>query len=351
MKKIMSIVGARPNFIKLAAVAPYLNNEINHVILHTGQHYDNEMSNIFFDQLNIPKPKYNLKVGSSSHSKMTGEILIKGEKIIIKEKPDMVLIYGDINSALAASLICAKLNIPVGHIESGMRSYDRRMPEEANRVLVDHISSLLFCPSEKAVSNLKKEGISKGVYLTGDTTYDIFLKMKTNELLLTKLGLLSQKYYFSTIHRQENTDNPKRLSNLLKVLDSLKMPVVIPIHPRTRNVLEKLDLKLKNIKIIKPISMQDNITLQKYSKIVLTDSGGVQKEAYWLKVPCLTLRTTTEWPETTKMGWNKLVGQDFGKIPSLINSFKEPSNHPQIYGDGMSGQKIAKIIKEWVSKN
>lgn len=351
MKTVISIVGARPNFVKLAALCQFLDDQFNHLIIHTGQHYDRKMTDIFFAELGIRQSDINLGVGSGTHAQMTGKILIGTEKVFKKVTPNLVIVYGDTNSALGGAISSAKLNIPIAHVEAGVRSYDRQMPEEVNRVIIDHISTLLLCPSKTAVENLNKEGISKNTHFTGDTMYDVFLNIKTDHTLIDNMKLKSKQYYFSTIHRQENADSPKRLKEIFLVLDNLDYPVIMPIHPRTEKMIIKLKLETKNIKLIKPVGMSESLTLQKFSKFIITDSGGVQKEAYWSKTPCLTLRTTTEWPETVELGWNKLVGENFSKTQTIINSSQPPLEHPQIYGDGQSGRKIVEIIKEWISKN
>lgn len=351
MKTVISIVGARPNFVKLAALITYLDNQFNHIIVHTGQHYDRTMSDVFFKELEIRRPDINLNVGSGTHAQTTAKVLIGTEEILTKIKPNMVIVYGDTNSTLGGTISASKLNIPLAHIEAGVRSYDRQMPEEVNRVMIDHISTLMFCPSKNAIKNLQKEGISKNTYFPGDTMYDVFLKIKTDKATLDKMKLKPKQYYFSTIHRQENADDLGKLEEILLVLESLNFPVIMPIHPRTKKTILKLKFKTKNIRLVKPVGMKESLTLQKFSKFVLTDSGGIQKEAYWAKTPCLTLRTTTEWPETVEFGWNWLVGENFSKIQTLIKGFKEPINHPDIYGDGQSGRKIVEIIKKWIPKN
>ena len=306
-KKIISIVGARPNLIKLAALHPNLCKDFNHTIIHTGQHYDLELSQYFFDELKIPDPNYNLGVGSATHGIQTARILSGCEKILLSVKPDIVLIYGDTNSTLGGVLAAAKLQIPTAHIEAGMRSYDRSMPEEINRVITDHISSLLFCPSASAAKFLKKERIIKNVFITGDVMYDIFLKVKPDFSILKRLNIKPKSYYFTTIHRQENTDNSIKLGKIIDVLDNLDFPVIFPVHPRTKKAISKNKFRYNNIKFVNPLKFSYNLALQKNSKAVLTDSGGIQKEAYWLRVPCITFRNSTEWPETVETGWNFLI--------------------------------------------
>lgn len=351
MKTVISIVGARPNFVKLAAVSQLLDQQFNHIIVHTGQHYDAKMTDIFFEELDIRKPDINLSVGSGTHAQMTGKILIRTEKVFKKIKPRLVIVYGDTNSALGGAISAAKVNIPIAHIEAGVRSYDRLMPEEVNRVIIDHISTLLLCPSKIAAKNLKKEGIMKNAHFTGDAMYDMFLKIKVDNSLIDKMKLHPKQYYFSTIHRQENTSSIERLNAIFIALNNLDCPVVMPIHPRTEKMIMKLKLKVKNLILIKPVGISDSLALQKFSKFIITDSGGVQKEAYWSKTPCLTFRATTEWPETVELGWNKLVEENFSKTQTIINSNQQPLEHPQIYGNGQSGRKIVEIIRRWISKN
>jgi UDP-GlcNAc3NAcA epimerase len=349
--KIASIVGARPQFIKLAPLARTIQDcrhwktgrQIEHIIIHTGQHYDYVMNEIFFQELGIPGPDYNLEVGSGPHGWQTAEILKKAEKVLQKEKPDWTLVYGDTNSTLAGALAAAKLNLPLAHIEAGLRSHDRRMPEEINRILTDRCSQILFCPTEGAVRNLAKEGfgniVEKGrrpmslkknssrsfgvpfpwVVNVGDLMNDALLLGLTiarkKSTILEELRLRPGRYYLATIHRAENTDDPERLRSLTKALleTSLVLPVVFPIHPRTKKCLERLSLLpagSERLKSVNPVSYSDMLILEKNARIILTDSGGVQKEAYLLKVPCITLRDTTEWPETVESGWNRLAGSD-----------------------------------------
>lgn len=348
-KKIISVVGARPNFIKLAALHPFLNKDFNHIIIHTGQHYDFELSKSFFDELKIPKPKYNLGVGSATYGEQTGKIIERCEKVLIDEKPDLVIVYGDTNSTLASALSASKLNIPVAHVEAGMRSHDRSMPEEINRVITDHLSSLLFCPSAFAVKCLSKEGIIKNVYNTGDVMYDIFLKIKPNHLVLKRFNLKPKSYYFATVHRQENTDNLQRLRQIFNIFESLDRPVILPIHPRTRKALSRIKINLKNTKLLEPVKFSDNIALEQNSSVILTDSGGIQKEAYWLKIPCLTLRNSSEWPETVESGWNHIMDLDSELILKyMIQRVKQSKTHLQYYGKGDSAKKIINVIKKWL---
>jgi UDP-GlcNAc3NAcA epimerase len=320
--KILTVVGARPQFIKLAPLSKILReNGINEIIVHTGQHYDENMNDLFFKELEIPDPDYNLGIGSGNHGEQTGRMLIEIEKIILKEKPNLVIVYGDTNSTLAGALAASKLHIKLAHVEAGLRSFNKRMPEEINRVLTDHVSDILFCPTQTAVENLKNEGITNGVYLVGDVMFDALLHfskisdMKSN--ILERLNINQKEYYLATIHRAENTDDHERLKNILTAISKMDEIVVFPIHPRTRKMVNYYGLngllKNNNVKVIDPVGYLDMLKLEKNAKAILTDSGGVQKEAFWLKVPCITLRDETEWIETVNLGWNRLVGSDVEK--------------------------------------
>lgn len=364
MIKIISIAGTRPQFVKAAVVSHAIvyRNQIRgkrgrfrHGIIHTGQHYDNNMSEVFFRQLDMPQPLCNLNTGSASHGSQTGKMLIGIERALMKEKPDMVLNYGDTNSALAGALAAAKLSIPSGHIEAGLRSYNRRMPEEINRVLIDHIADLSFCPTHNAVENLKKEGVNKGVYNTGDVMYEAvrsFVKAagKRSRILL-ELGLSPRKYYLATVHRQSNTDNRKNLKQILDALYRLDLPVVFPVHPRTRKHIRGMIHQGcgSKVMVIDPVSYFDMLLLEKNAKTILTDSGGVQKEAYFLSVPCVTLREETEWIETAEEGWNIIAGTDTNRIVSAALSLIRPTRQRKVFGDGDAGARIVRIIESYFS--
>jgi len=323
--KVASIVGARPNFIKLAPLSREIRKYFDEIIIHTGQHYDYEMDRIFFEQLRIPEPDYHLGVGSGTHGYQTGEMLKRIEKVLIDEKPDLVIVYGDTNTTLAGALAAVKLNIPLAHVEAGLRCYDKKIPEEINRVLTDHCSDLLFCPTKRAVENLKREGITKGVYLTGDVMVDAIKQNITIaenvSTILNDLNVKPKDYYLVTVHRAENTDNIDKLKNIVDALCEIDNNVVFPCHPRTEKALKKFGLwdKLKrSVNVIKPVGYLDMLVLEKNAKKIITDSGGVQKEAYIFKVPCITLRERTEWIETVEDGWNMLVGSDKGKILNAL---------------------------------
>lgn len=349
--KILTIIGARPNFIK---VGPLFNEirkfkELNHVLVHTGQHYDYEMSEIFFEKFKIKKPDYNLGIGSGSHANQTALLMIELEKVIIKEKPDAVVVLGDVNSTLAGALTAAKLNIPICHIEAGLRSFDKKMPEEINRVLTDHISDFLFCPTANAVANLKKEGITRNVYNVGDVMYDVFLEnirhIDKNPAILKSLDIKPKEYLLLTIHRASNTKNPGDLKLIIEAVAGSGEAVVFPCHPRTKKILSKLNIaKFKNLKIIKPAGYLEMIALEKNARKIITDSGGIQKEAYWLKVPCITLRDNTEWIETVEGKWNILVGGNKEKIAKAIREFNPEKKQERSFGNGKSAGKTVKII-------
>lgn len=363
MKKIVTIIGARPQFIKMPLISKELRKFAQEIVIHTGQHYDANMSDIFFRELKLPKVDYNLGVGSASHGVMTAKMLERIEAVLFKEKPDLAIIYGDTNSTVAGALAAVKLHIPVAHVEAGMRSYNRQMPEEHNRVVSDHLSDLLFCPTESSVKILKGEGIKKGVYWTGDVMFDlqkIILKnKKPSKIILKKFHLEPKKYLFVTVHRQENTDKKENLKNILMAFKKINEIIIYPIHPRTKKYIklynfQSLVKKAPNLRIIDAVSYLDSIRLLSNAKIILTDSGGVQKEAYVAKVPCITLRNETEWAETVKSCWNQLAGTDVGKIIRLVNYFPSASwqreNHPNFLGDGRAYLKIARIIKNYLSK-
>ena len=348
--KAVSIVGARPQFIKVKSLVDELRRKkIEHILVHTGQHYDYEMSKIFFDELDIPAPEYNLEVGSYTHGKQTALMLERIEKVLLKEKADIVLVYGDTNSTLAGALAAVKLSMLVAHIEAGLRSYRLDMPEEVNRVLTDRISKFLFCPTKTAVKNLKNEGMVKGVYLVGDVMYDAFLdsqKLLSKRKILSKLELKPKGYLLLTIHRQENTDNFKNLKSILSALIKAEEKIVFPSHPRTKKALKKIEgFKLKNFLPIKPVSYLDMLVLEKNARKILTDSGGVQKEAYWLGTPCITLRNETEWVETVEDKWNILTGAKSDKIINAIKNFNPSEKQRKIFGNGKASLKIARLMR------
>lgn len=349
--KILTVVGARPQFIKAAALSRELRKKHNEIIIHTGQHYDDNMSKIFFEELEIPQADYNLGVGSSLHGAQTGAMLERIELVLNKEKPDRVIVYGDTNSTLAGALAAAKMHIPVAHIEAGLRSYNRIMPEEINRVVTDHLSDILLCPSRIAVKNLKKEGIFRGVHEVGDIMLDALLfakdKAKISEKILKRLKIEKKRYILATVHRSENTDNRERLENILRAFVKSNEVIVFPLHPRTKKMFKQFEMAFllkNNVKIVEPVGYLDMIGLEMNARMILTDSGGIQKEAYWLKVPCITLRDETEWVETVTSGWNVLTGTDSKKILSYIEYFALNKKHPAFYGDGRTAKRCCKAM-------
>jgi len=351
--KIISIVGARPQFIKCAPVSVELRKEHEEILVHTGQHYDPNLSDIFFKDLRIPPPKYHLGVGSYSHGKQTSAILEKAENVLVKEVPDLVLVYGDTNSTLAGSLAAAKLHIPVAHIEAGLRSFDRMMPEEVNRVVTDHLSSLLLCPTQTAIQNLANEGITKGVTLVGDVMVDALryniASTEKKSRILTRLNLKKNDYYVATIHRPGNTDNQQNLTSIIEALGELEKTVVFPVHPRTRKYLGKYglwDSLPGNMRAIDPLGYIDMLNLMKHAKKIITDSGGIQKEAYILGIPCITIRRNTEWIETLTGGWNVLVDAEKCAILGAVLADVRTNADNTVFGAGDAAVRIARVIEE-----
>lgn len=343
--KIMSVVGARPQFIKAAPVSRVLRQKHVEVLVHTGQHYDENMSEVFFRELDIPEPDINLGIGSGPHGAQTGGMMAGLEKVALEAKPDWVLVYGDTNSTLAAALVAAKLHIPLAHVEAGLRSFDRRMPEEINRVLADHVSDLLLCPTETAAINLAREGIEKGVHVVGDVMYDAFvfnLEAARAGGRAKKLGVGEGEFALATLHRAENTDDPQRLRSIIDGIDESGLDVVLPMHPRTRSRLEgKLPAR---IRVMEPVGYLDMLALEEAASIIVTDSGGVQKEAYFLGKPCITLRDSTEWTETVEAGWNVLVGWDSTQIAGAMREFRPNGSRPDLFGDGHAAEKIGELL-------
>ena len=346
MKKIICIVGARPQFIKHAPMELALNKYFEVQTIHTGQHYDEKMSAIFFEELKIKKPEYALHIGSLSASEQTAKMLIAISDILQKEKPNAVLVYGDTNSTLAGALAASQNKIPLIHIEAGLRSFNKEMPEENNRILTDHLSSLLFCPTNMAIENLQKEGITKNVFQSGDVMSDMLqlifphLKKATNQ----------SQYYLCTIHRPYNTDNTNRLFTVLKTLNQLDQKVLFPIHPRTKQRCKDFEIDLlefPNISFLPPLSYLELVQLAYNAKSILTDSGGLQKEAYLLKKQCVTIRPETEWVETLEGGWNNLVFEEMQKVATILKTTPQRNKYKNnIYGDGNAGLVIAKIIAD-----
>ena len=322
------------------------------ILVHTGQHYDYEMSGIFFDGLELPRPEVNLGVGSGSHGAQTGTMLKGIEDLLLAERPDYLLIYGDTNSTIAGVLAASKLSVPVAHVEAGLRSFNRSMPEEVNRVVADHLSDLLLCPSDTAIQNLCAEGITQHVHLVGDVMLDVLNWAKQRLLaspseIVRRLGLTERCYLLATMHRSENTDDRVRLLRIVSALNLLREPVVFPIHPRARKVIADAHYRLEShVQLIDPVGYLDMVALTSAARVVLTDSGGLQKEAYWLGVPCLTMRDETEWVETVEAGWNTLVGSDTEKIVKAVDSFVPSGSHPSLYGDGFAAAKCVDLVGE-----
>ena len=362
MIKICSIVGARPQFIKAAAVSRVMSisPQVNEVLIHNGQHYDANMSQQFFSELAIPEPKYHLNIGSASHGKQTGQMLEQIETVLIQEKPNWVLVYGDTNSTLAGALAAAKLNIPVAHVEAGLRSFNRQMPEEINRITTDHLSQLLFVPTEIAYKQLVKEGISeKNIVHVGDVMYDAMLfynehNTKRNSIV-DQLKLTSKSYILVTLHRAENTDNFERLNNIYTALTELssKYKIILPLHPRTRAALNNHQLMSnlqQHIDIIEPLGFLDMLALEQKARCIITDSGGVQKEAYFNQIPCITLRNETEWVELVDTGWNQLCSPDqpFSLLQRVFELEHQANNKSGLlYGNGHASEKILEAILQW----
>lgn len=357
--KVLTVVGARPQFVKAAIVSRAVGErlEIDECIVHTGQHYDERMSQVFFDDLGIPAPEYNLRVGSGSHGRQTGQMLERIEAVLLKETPNAVLVYGDTNSTLAGALAAAKLHIPIVHVEAGLRSFNRRMPEEINRVLTDHVSKLLLCPTEQSVENLRREGIVKGVHLVGDVMYDsaLFFVQAAESRIdpVADLGIVPKNYILMTCHRAENTDDPKRLAQIISAANTLaeRLPIVFPVHPRTRRLLESLRLEVhENLRMLEPVSYFETLMLERHAALLLTDSGGMQKEAFIFGTPCVTMRGETEWRETVEVGANLLADADAAAIVSaarkqLIREELIPPAAP-FYGEGQAADRVAQILSE-----
>jgi len=371
---VCSVVGARPQFIKAAPVSKALRAAGHiEILVHTSQHYDDEMSAVFFRDLELPEPDYNLGVGSGSHGWQTGQMLIRLEEVMQREKPDWVLVYGDTNSTLAGAVAACKLRIPLAHVEAGLRSFNREMPEEHNRVLTDHCSDLLLCPTQTAVANLAREGITQGVHLVGDTMYDAILQFgeiaRKRSTILQDLGLKPQGYLLATVHRPYNTDNPENLRNILAAFAGIEEPIIFPIHPRTRQKMAEFGLLTDtkdevtneerpmtnarrsslvpgHLRLIEPVGYLDMLMLEQNARLILTDSGGMQKEAYFSGVPCVTLRTETEWVETVEAGWNVVVGSDPDAIKKAVRNHKKPTGQPaRIFGIGQAGHTIVELLK------
>jgi len=354
MRKIVTIVGARPQFIKAAALSRVLRaNGLEEILVHTGQHYDRELSELFFEELDIPRPNHHLDVGSGTHGAQTGAMLQRLEPIIAAESPDWVLVYGDTNSTLAGALAAAKLNRAVAHVEAGLRSFNRAMPEEINRVLTDHVSSLLFCPTSTAVKNLAREGITTGVHHVGDVMKDVAVHMAQRAENRSRFSgdpqAVERSFILVTIHRAENTDAPERMRAIVEALESLaeEMTVLFPVHPRTRARMDASGLKLAKVRTLEPLGPLDMAFLERRAAVIVTDSGGVQKEAYFHGTPCVTVRTETEWVETVESGWNRLASPDRSRgIVDAVHLARasRPTAEIADYGTGSAAMRIASIL-------
>jgi UDP-GlcNAc3NAcA epimerase len=357
--RIVTVVGARPQFIKAATVSRELRAKsgVEEVLVHTGQHYDENMSDVFFEELEIPHPDHHLGIGSGSHGTQTGRMLEAAERVLLAEEPDLVLVYGDTNSTLAGALAAVKLHIPVAHVEAGLRSFNRRMPEEINRVLTDHASDLLFTPTETATENLRREGISaESIYWVGDVMYDAALlyadKAKEKEEILKRLQLEPKGYVLATVHRAENTDDLGRLRAIFEGLERVadSSPVIMPLHPRAKKKHSRLGLRSSKIRYLDPVGYLDMISLEKNAAVIATDSGGVQKEAFFYRVPCVTLREETEWTETVASGWNTLAPPDPLGIYKAVKAAEPPALAPPFYGDGTAARHIVEILQRYIAE-
>tara|TARA_R110001599_G_scaffold68408_9_gene192725 strand:- start:5938 stop:7014 length:1077 start_codon:yes stop_codon:yes gene_type:complete len=357
MKKIVTIIGARPQFIKASVISKAIQetDELNEVLVHTGQHFDENMSDVFFDQLAIPRPDYQLNINSGSHGDMTGRMLIEIEKVLLQEQPDWVLVYGDTNSTLAGALAAAKLHIPVAHIEAGLRSFNLHMPEEINRILTDQISSVLFCPTDSAMANLAREGFADKpiqVLQVGDVMQDS-AELFAPCAIMPKGFAVVGSFILTTLHRAENTDNPQRLEAIVAALNHLHThlaPVVLPLHPRTRKVIAEQGLSL-NVHIMEPVGYLEMLWLLQHTNLVLTDSGGVQKEAYFMGKACVTMRDQTEWVELVEVGANVLVGADTGRIIKSVNENinRKITDERGLYGGGLASINIINFFRNGFS--
>jgi UDP-N-acetylglucosamine 2-epimerase len=347
--KIVSVVGARPQFVKLWPVSRALRRRHIEVIVNTGQHYDFEMSGAFIRDMDIARPDHNLEVGSGSHAEQTGRMLMGLEKVFIQERPDAVLVFGDTNSTIAAALAAAKLHMPVAHVEAGLRSYNRDMPEEINRVLTDHLSAWLFCPTQTAQHNLAREGITTGVSRVGDVMLDAVLHfsgMADASGIFEEYGLERGRYLLATIHRASNTDSTDALATLLAAFGAIDEPIAFPVHPRTRRALDAAKLTLSsNVRPMNPVGYLEMLALEKHARMVLTDSGGMQKEAFFFGVPCLTLRTETEWTELVEAGWNRVVGLDRERIVEAVRAWMPDGPRPDLFGKGDASERIAALLE------
>ena len=352
--KILTVVGARPQFIKAAAVCREVRKDHTEVLVHTGQHYDDMMSDVFFREMDVPAPDYNLEVRSSSQVTQSAQMMIGLEEVVLKERPDRILVYGDTTSTLAGALVGSKLRIPVGHVEAGLRSFNKAMPEEINRILTDHVCDALFTPTDAASRNLAREGIAEGVWQVGDVMYDALIHnvgiAEKRASVLDRLGVRPKEYVLATIHRAANTDDRARLQAIMDAMARSGTGVIMLLHPRTRDRLKAFGLEglahgTGSLRIVDPVGYFDMLVLEKNARGIVTESGGVQKEAYMLEVPCVTVRCETEWVETVEAGWNTLVGETVERIPETIEAAgATPEAHPMFYGDGAAAGRIARTL-------
>ena len=354
--KIFTVIGARPQFIKAAIVSRALKEhhpDVHEILVHTGQHYDANMSEVFFEDLHIPRPNFNLGIGGGTHGKNTGRMIEKLEELMLVEKPDWVIVYGDTDSTLAGALVAAKLHIPVAHVEAGLRSFNRRMPEEINRVLTDHIATLLFAPTELARTNLQNEGITdEKIHVVGDVMYEAALYYRDRvrkPLWFDSLGIVPETFVLCTVHRAENTDFRERMEEILQGVGGSGLPVILPLHPRTRNILQRMNLNLPaNVQAVEPVGYLEMVWLELNCKVIATDSGGVQKEAYFHEKPCVTLRDETEWIELVECGANVLVGADSESIRKAITNISRCEFGKELYGVGNAGFLMIEILSKYI---
>ncbi len=357
--RICTILGARPQFIKAAPLSKALRRHGHkEIVVHTGQHYDHVMSDVFFEQMDLPEPTINLGVGSGPHGEQTGRMLMNLEPFLLDRKPDLVLLYGDTNSTLAGALVACKLHLPIAHVEAGLRSFNRSMPEEHNRVVTDHVSDLLFCPTMTAMTNLGREGLGSAAHLVGDTMLDAVREFsalaRDRSEILNALQLESASYILATIHRPYNTDDPGVLSGIVGALARMPLPVIFPVHPRTRKLIaDAMEQTRENLpvtlRMIDPVGYLDMLQLQANARFIITDSGGMQKEAYFLRVPCCTIRPETEWTETLEQGWNMLCGNRPEQILSACEkrlAWKRPTGQTECFGDGKAAEKIVALLEK-----
>lgn len=350
--KILSVVGARPEFVQSMPVSLELRKHHTEVLVHTGQHYDYKMSQTFFDELGIPSPDYNLEIGSGTHAYQTAIIMLQLEEVLKKEAPDIVIVRGDTNSTVASAMTASKLHIPIAHIEAGERSYNRLMPEEINRIITDHLANIHFCASQEAVDHLADEGIKDTVHWVGDVMLDVMLRSspiaRRNSSILSDLQVSQHCYSLVTVHRPATTESSERMRELICALNSVTETIIFPIHPRTKQSLDQLEIHLgSHIQAIEPVGYFDMLVLEENARLIATDSGGVQREAYFFGIPCLTLREETEWTETVETGWNILTGTNPEKIIGNWYQFKPYGQRPPIFGDGSAAQRIVQVLGQY----